>query len=77
MSKILKFPSDDDRRKHALSLMVAAEYRVEHQKENRDDEACDDMLMAFRCIRRHMEKNENGKTFGSHSAYLAMQGLAE
>jgi hypothetical protein len=57
--------------------MVAAEYRALHQNENRNDEVCDDMLMAFRCIRRHMNKGDNGKTLGSHSAYLAMQGLAE
>ena len=71
------FPSDSDRRLHALSLMVAAEYRALHQNENRNDVACDDMLMAFRCIRRHMNKDDKGKTLGSHSAYLAMQGLAE
>jgi len=73
-----KLPSDSDRRLHALSLMVAAEYQAEHRSGPiRNDNKCEDLLMAFRCIRRHINAVDDGCRFGAHSAYLAMQGRAE
>lgn len=74
-------PTQNDLRAHALSLEIAALYRTVHESRRptgEDDDICDDLLMAFRCVRRGIGTDPNtGKRWGSHSAYLAMQGLTD
>jgi len=69
-------PTQNDLRAHALSLEIAAYYRTLHEDiQTRSDEVREDLLMAFRCIRRGIGIDPNtNKRWGSHSAYLAMQG---
>ena len=71
-------PTQNDLRAHALSLEIAALYRTLHESNGpigTNDEACEDLLMAFRCVRRGIGIDPNtNKRCGSHSAYLAMQG---
>ena len=78
--KIRARPSNMDLRLHALSLEIAAVYRAFHEDDGAtyQRELCDDMLTAFRCIRRAISVNPSSeKRWGSHAAYNAMQGLTE
>lgn len=71
-------PSIRDLQLHALSLQVAAMYRSIHIESNgTESQALDDLLTAFRSIRRHISYENDDCRYGSHAAYLAMQGQIE
>jgi hypothetical protein len=77
MEKVNARPSNLDLRLHALSLQVAAIYREFHEMPTRNDTVCEDLLTAFRNIRRGISVDPcTGKRWGSNAAYCAMQGLA-
>lgn len=57
---------------HAISLLIAIAL---HKFDDTELDAKEDCIIAFRCIRRHITKGEDGKRYGSLKAYLAMQGV--
>lgn len=72
-------PSQLDITLHALSLQIAAVYRM--AKGNPDnmplfdlEDRLDDIILAYRSIRRHISKMDNGKRYGSNDAHRMMQG---
>lgn len=68
-------PTVRDLQLHALSLQVAAMYRSIHIESNGTNiQALDDLLAAYRSIRRHISYENDDCRYGSHAAFLAMQG---
>jgi hypothetical protein len=68
-------PTVRDLQLHALSLQVAAMYRSIHIESNgTESQALDDLLAAYRSIRRHINYENDDCRYGSHAAFLAMQG---
>lgn len=70
----MKTPTIADMLLHSLSLQIATAYHVAREIPL-TTEAKDDLIMAFRNVRRHINKDEDGDRFGSFSAFQAMQGL--
>lgn len=68
-------PTPLDRRLHILSLQVANLFY--ELREMTPQQLTDDLLFAYRCIRRHISNEPAGNRFGSHAAYQAMRGLIE
>jgi hypothetical protein len=69
-------PSQPDMILHALSLQIAATYHSLNRISlpSMDDEALQDIILAYRSIRRHIGKGKDGKRFGSNEAHRMMQG---
>jgi hypothetical protein len=72
-------PNRYDMLLHSLSLQIAAVYHNTHEvHENAGfeerGEMHDDIITAYRCIRRHIRKGEDGKRFGAAEAHKMMQG---
>lgn len=74
-------PTNKDRLLHALSLQIAATYHaiggeapsLEHYM--LEEDMYDDLITAYRCVRRHIAKiEEDGKRFGACSAHRMMHG---
>lgn len=72
-------PSQLDITLHALSLQIAAVYRM--AKGNPDnmplfdlEDRLDDIILAYRSIRRHISKGKDEKRFGAEAAHKMMQG---
>ena len=61
---------------HALSLQIAATYHTLDRISlpSFDDEALQDIILAYRFIRRHISKGEDGKRYGANEAHRMMQG---
>jgi hypothetical protein len=63
---------------HALSLQIAATYhtlnRISLPFIALDDEALQDIILAYRSIRRHIGKDKDGKRHGANEAHRMMQG---
>ncbi len=71
-------PSVLDMQLHALSLQVAALYRELHIGNYPERVDCkNDLLEAYRHIRRGIAFENDSFRWGSHSAYQAMQGMIE
>lgn len=66
-------PTLYDQLLHVLSLQIAATY---HQMilSRLEDEALQDIILAYRSIRRHIGKDKDGKRFGANDAHRIMQG---
>lgn len=70
-------PSNRDLRLHALSLQVATAYRELYEATLEDHgnlEAANELLDAFRAVRRPIGIGPDGKRWGHHAASRAMQG---
>ena len=63
-------PSQLDITLHALSLQIAAAYRMAGDNED----TLDDIILAYRAIRRHISKGDDGKRYGANDAHRMMQG---
>ncbi len=66
-------PSQSDITLHALSLQIAAAY-TQLDMAAMDDEALQDIILAYRSIRRHISKSDDGKRYGANDAHRMMQG---
>lgn len=66
-------PSQTDLILHALSLQIAATYHIVTSA-TYDDDAPDDIKLAYRSIRRHISKGDDGKRYGANEAHRMMQG---
>lgn len=66
-------PTLSDQILHALSLQIAVAY---HQLNATamDDESLQDIILAYRSIRRHISKGKDEKRFGAEAAHKMMQG---
>ena len=60
-----------DNHLHDISLEIAKAYKEYYAKG--DMQIANELLTAYRNIRRHISKAENGKRHGSRIAYEAMQ----
>lgn len=60
-----------DNHLHDISLEIAKAYKEYYA--NGDMQIANELLTAYRNIRRHISKAENGKRHGSRIAYEAMQ----
>jgi hypothetical protein len=69
----MKTPSKNDLMLHALSLQIAAAWHHLNAELGSSIE-CDDLLAAFRSVRRPIQLDDDGKRFGARIAYQAMQG---
>lgn len=70
-------PSNRDLRLHSLSLQVAAAYRELYEATLQDHgnlEAANELLDAFRAVRRPIGIGPDGKRWGHEAAHRAMQG---
>lgn len=72
-------PSQLDISLHALSLQIAAVYHIAAAPDapataESEDNILDDIIIAYRSIRRHINKGANGKRFGHDAAHRMMQG---
>lgn len=66
-------PSQLDITLHALSLQIAAAYHLATSGPFNED-LPDDIITAYRSIRRHITKGPDGKRYGAESAHKMMQG---
>lgn len=60
-----------DNHLHRISLDIAIAFKEYYAKG--EEEIANELLTAYRNIRRHISKAENGKRHGSRIAYEAMQ----
>lgn len=70
----MKKPNLLDLALHEASLAIARAYVGAYNTSNTDITVLDDLLIAFRNVRRHITKCENGTRYGAHAAHKAMQG---
>ena len=61
---------------HDASLAIARAYVGAYNTNTTDITVLDDLMVAFRNVRRHISKNEDGNRYGAHAAHRAMQGEA-
>jgi hypothetical protein len=61
---------------HDTSLAIAKAYVGAYNNPGTDITVLDDLMVAFRNVRRHISKDENGSRYGSNVAHRAMQGEA-
>ena len=66
-------PTLSDRILHALSLQIAVAY-TQLDMAAMDDEALQDIILAYRSIRRHISKGKDEKRYGAEAAHKMMQG---
>ena len=66
-------PSKRDMLLHSISLQVAAIFHTIN-KEDMTEELSDDLITAYRCLRRHITIAPDGKRYGATEGYRAMQG---
>jgi hypothetical protein len=72
-------PSQLDLRLHAASMVVGqlyseAYYTASQTGATKDLVIADDLLIAFRCIRRHISLNSQGNRWGHASAHAICKG---
>lgn len=74
--EIVKEKSDfSDRILHSVSMQIAALLSDSEPQNEEDREEWDDLLMAYRCIRRHIKVNPNtGKRYGAEQASKMISG---
>jgi hypothetical protein len=70
----MKKPNLLDLALHEASLAIAKAYVGAYNTPSTDITTLDDIMEAFRNVRRHITKD--GNRFGSHVAHKAMQGEA-
>lgn len=66
---------------HTISLQIANCYRIVkegnedpiHPEHENEEEMLKDFIEAYTCIRRHINKGEDGKRFGASYANKVMQ----
>lgn len=61
---------------HDASLAIARAYVGAYNTHTTDITVLDDLMVAFRNVRRHISKGEDGNRYGAHAAHKAMQGEA-
>lgn len=61
---------------HGASLAIAKAYVGAYNNPDTDICVLDDLLTAFRNVRRHITKGEDGTRYGAQAAHKAMQGEA-
>lgn len=61
---------------HDTSLAIAKAYVGAYNNPNTDITILDDLMIAFRNVRRHITKDGDGNRYGSNVAHKAMQGEA-
>lgn len=66
-------PTLSDQILHALSLQIAVAYHQLNMTAM-DDESLQDIILAYRSIRRHISKGKDEKRFGANEAHRMMQG---
>ena len=59
---------------HGASLEIAKAYVGAYNNPNTDICVLDDLMEAFRNVRRHISKGEDGNRYGARAAHKAMQG---
>lgn len=68
-------PTKNDLKLHAISLMIADVFNEAYNDQDTEDSSMsEDLLMAFRCVRRHITKGQDGKRYGSSEAFQMMKG---
>ena len=70
----MKKPNLLDLALHEASLAIAKAYVGAYNTPSTDITVLDDIMEAFRNVRRHITKDEDDNRFGSHVAHKAMQG---
>jgi len=73
-------PTVHDLTLHALSLQIAAAYHSTYEMRQRmtqeeAKEMADDLITAYRSIRRYIAKASDGKRHGAAQAHAMMQGM--
>jgi len=66
-------PSKRDMLLHSVSLQVAAIFHT-ISVEDMSEDIKDDLITAYRCLRRHITIAPDGKRYGATEGYRAMQG---
>lgn len=71
-------PNVVDMMLHSISLQIVACYKAVEQETTlttieAENDPLDDLVMAFRCVRRHISVGEDGKRFGSRAAFNALK----
>ena len=61
---------------HDTSLAIAKAYVGAYNNPGTDITVLDDLMTAFRNVRRHISKDADGNRYGSNVAHRAMQGEA-
>ena len=61
---------------HDASLAIAKAYVGAYNQSSTDITVLDDLMTAFRNVRRHISKDADGNRYGSNVAHRAMQGEA-
>jgi hypothetical protein len=71
-------PTLADMALHLASIAIAnaytTVYAINPQTNAIDDNLGQDMILAYRNVRRHINKGPDGKRYGHDAAYKAMQG---
>ena len=66
-----KLSIDMDKFLHNISLDICEAFK--HYYNNNDMQIANELLTAYRNIRRHIAKDSNGKRYGANMAHKAMQ----
>ncbi len=72
----MKSPTLLDIALHDASLSIAKAYVGAYNNSTTDITVLDDLMTAFRNVRRHINKDADGNRYGSNVAHRAMQGEA-
>ena len=70
----MKKPTDFDLDLHTTSLLIASIYRRAYAAGSTNIAILDDILTAYRSLRRHIGTTDEGPRFGATAAHRAMNG---